>query len=68
MDAGRYAVGIRGFTDRLSRAMLVMVDGRAVYSPLFAGTYWEVQDTLLADTDRIEVIRGPGGTLWAPTR
>lgn len=59
-----YAVGIRGFADRLSRSMLVLIDGRAVYSPLFAGTYWEVQDTLIADIDRIEVIRGPGGTLW----
>ena len=64
MDASRYAIGIRGFADRLSRAMLVMIDGRAVYSPLFAGTYWEVQDTLLADIERIEIIRGPGGTLW----
>jgi iron complex outermembrane receptor protein len=64
MDGAKWAVGVRGFTDRLSRAMLVLIDGRAVYSPLFAGTYWEVQDTLLEDVDRIEVIRGPGGTLW----
>jgi iron complex outermembrane receptor protein len=63
-DAARYAIGIRGFADRLSRAMLVLIDGRAVYSPLFAGTYWEVQDTFLPDIDRIEVIRGPGGSLW----
>ncbi len=63
-DAGRYAVGMRGFADRLARSMLVLMDGRAVYSPLFAGTYWEVQDTLLEDIDRIEIIRGPGGTLW----
>jgi len=64
MDASRYAIGIRGFADRLSRAMLVLIDGRAVYSPLFAGTYWEVQDTFLLDIERIEVIRGPGGSLW----
>ncbi|MGC4081550.1 MAG: TonB-dependent receptor [Vicinamibacterales bacterium] len=63
-DAARYAIGIRGFADRLSRSMLVLMDGRAVYSPLFAGTYWEVQDTLLEDIDRIEIVRGPGGTLW----
>jgi iron complex outermembrane receptor protein len=64
IDAARYAIGIRGFADRLARSMLVLVDGRAVYSPLFAGTYWEVQDTLLEDIERIEIIRGPGGTLW----
>jgi len=42
----------------------VLIDGRSVYTPLFAGVYWEVQDTLLEDIDRIEVIRGPGGTIW----
>ena len=64
LDGGKYAVGIRGFADRLARSMLVLIDGRPVYSPLFAGTYWEVQDVLLAEVDRIEVVRGPGGTLW----
>ncbi|HKC50136.1 MAG TPA: TonB-dependent receptor [Myxococcota bacterium] len=64
IDANTWAVGIRGFTSRLSRAVLVLIDGRAVYSPLFAGVYWEVQDTMLEDVERIEVIRGPGGTLW----
>jgi iron complex outermembrane receptor protein len=64
ISAGTWAIGTRGFADRLARSMLVMIDGRAVYSPLFAGTYWESQDTLLEDVDRIEVIRGPGGTLW----
>jgi iron complex outermembrane receptor protein len=64
IDGGTWSVGIRGFADRLARSMLVLIDGRAVYSPLFAGTYWETQDVLLEDVDRIEVIRGPGGTLW----
>lgn len=64
IDGNKWAMGIRGFTDRLARAMLVMIDGRAVYSPLFAGTYWEVQDIPLMDIERIEVVRGPGGSLW----
>jgi iron complex outermembrane receptor protein len=64
IDANKWAIGTRGFTDRLSRAMLVMIDGRAVYSPLFAGTYWEVQDMPVDDIERIEVVRGPGGALW----
>ena len=63
-NSNRWAVGIRGFASTLSRSVLVMIDGRSVYTPLFAGTYWETQDTLLADVDRIEVMRGPGGTLW----
>ena len=64
VNANKWAVGIRGFTSTLSRSVLVLIDGRSVYSPLFAGVYWEAQDTLLEDVDRIEVIRGPGGTLW----
>ncbi|HEX5070992.1 MAG TPA: TonB-dependent receptor [Vicinamibacterales bacterium] len=64
IDGNKWAIGIRGFTDRLARAMLVLVDGRAVYDPLFAGTYWEVQDIPLDDIERIEVVRGPGGALW----
>lgn len=64
VDANTYAVSIRGLGGSLSRAVLVLVDGRSVYTPFFAGTYWETQDVLLADIDRIEIIRGPGGTLW----
>jgi len=66
IDSSKWSVGIRGFGTRLSRDVLVLIDGRTVYTPLFAGTYWEVQDTLLEDIDRIEVIRGPGGTIWGP--
>ena len=66
IDGVKWAVGIRGFEGRLSRAVLVLIDGRSVYDPLFHGVYWEVQDTLMEDIDRIEVVRGPGGTIWGP--
>src|SRR5688500_99217 len=64
IDSNKWSIGVRGFGSRLSRSVLVLIDGRSVYTPLFAGVYWEVQDTLLEDIERIEVIRGPGGTLW----
>src|SRR5712675_999421 len=63
-DSDHWAVGVRGFGGPFSKSLLVLVDGRSVYSPLFAGVYWQVQDTLLEDIERIEVIRGPGGTIW----
>jgi iron complex outermembrane recepter protein len=66
IDASKWSVGIRGFGSRLTRSVLVMIDGRTVYTTLFAGTYWEVQNVMLEDVDRIEVIRGPGGTIWGP--
>ena len=64
IDGVKWAIGIRGFQSRLSRNLLVLIDGRTVYSPLFHGVYWEVQETLMEDIERIEVIRGPGGTIW----
>ena len=64
IDSDKWSLGVRGFGSRLSRSVLVLIDGRTVYTPLFAGVYWEVQDTLLQDVERIEVIRGPGGTIW----
>ena len=63
-DSDHWAVGVRGFGGQFSKSLLVLVDGRSVYTPLFAGVYWQVQDTLLEDIERIEVIRGPGGTIW----
>ncbi|MGA2135313.1 MAG: TonB-dependent receptor [Bryobacteraceae bacterium] len=66
IDGSQWSVGVRGFGTQLSRSVLVLIDGRSVYTPLFAGTYWDVQDYLLEDIDRIEVIRGPGGTIWGP--
>jgi len=66
IDGDKWSIGIRGFGSRLCRSVLVLIDGRTVYTTLLAGTYWEVQDTLLADIDRIEVIRGPGATIWGP--
>ncbi len=64
VNAGEWAVGIRGFGTRSTNNLLVLIDGRAVYNPLFAGVFWEVQDVLLEDIERIEVIRGPGGAVW----
>ncbi len=66
IDANKWSIGIRGFGSRLARSVLVLIDGRTVYTELFAGTYWEVQNVMLEDVDRIEVIRGPGGTIWGP--
>ena len=59
-----WAISSRGFNTDLANKLLVMIDGRTVYTPLFSGVYWEAQDYLLEDIDRIEVISGPGGTLW----
>jgi len=64
VDSDHWSVAIRGFGAVLASKLLVLIDGRSVYTPLFAGVYWEVQATPLEDIDRIEVIRGPGGTIW----
>jgi iron complex outermembrane receptor protein len=64
VDANKWAVSIRGFNSREANKLLVLVDGRSIYDQLFSGMLWESQDFLLRDVDRIEVIRGPGGTLW----
>lgn len=64
VNGGAWGVTARGFNISTANKLLVLVDGRSTYSSLFGGTFWDVQDTLLADLDRIEVIRGPGGTIW----
>ena len=64
IDASKWAISARGFTDKYANKLLVMIDGRTVYTPAFGGTFWDVQDTLLEDIERIEVIRGPGAALW----
>jgi iron complex outermembrane recepter protein len=64
IDSRQWAITARGFNNTLANKMLVLIDGRTVYTPLYAGVYWDVQDTLLEDIDRIEVISGPGATQW----
>jgi iron complex outermembrane recepter protein len=63
-DAVQYAITARGFNNVLANKMLVLIDGRTVYTPLFSGVFWEAQDVFLDDVERIEVISGPGATLW----
>jgi iron complex outermembrane receptor protein len=60
----RWAVSIRGFNGRFANKLLVLKDGRSVYSPLFSGVQWEAEDAILGDIERIEVIRGPGAAMW----
>jgi iron complex outermembrane receptor protein len=64
VSASGYTVSARGFINTAANKLLVLIDGRAVYTPLFAGVFWDVQDVLFENIDRIEVISGPGGTLW----
>jgi iron complex outermembrane recepter protein len=64
IDAHTWAISARGLNGRFSNKLLVLVDGRSVYTPTFGGVFWDVLDIPLKDIDRIEVIRGPGGSVW----
>ncbi len=64
INSTQWAVSARGFNGRFSNKLLVLMDGRSVYSPLFSGVFWDTQDTLIEDIEQIEVIRGPGASLW----
>lgn len=64
VGSNKWAITSRGFNDQLSNKLLVLIDGRSIYTPLFSGVNWDVQDTIIEDIERIEVVRGPAGTLW----
>ena len=64
VNSSTWASSLRGFTTNPANKLLVLMDGRSLYSPVTSGTFWDAQDTLLADIERIEVIRGPGGSVW----
>lgn len=64
IDANKWAITCRGFNGRFSNKLLVMIDGRTVYSPIFSGVFWDMQDIMVEDIEKIEVVRGPGSTLW----
>ena len=66
IDSDNYAISARGFNSNLADKLLVLIDGRIVYSPLFSGVFWDTQSVLPEDIDRIEVISGPGATQWGP--
>ena len=63
IDATQYAISARGFNNAIGNKLLVMIDGRTVYSPLFSGVFWDAQQVMLEDVERIEVISGAGATL-----
>ena len=64
IDSSEWAVSARGFNDQSANKLLVLQDGRSIYTPLFSGVFWDVQDAMMEDIDHIEVVRGPGATVW----
>ena len=64
VNSSTWAISARGFNGTTANKLLVMIDGRTVYTPLHAGVFWDMHDVVLEDVERIEVVSGPGGTLW----
>jgi iron complex outermembrane recepter protein len=64
IDASQYAISARGFNNAVGNKLLVLIDGRTIYTPIFSGVFWDQQHVMLEDVERIEVISGPGATLW----
>lgn len=64
IDSNKWAISTRGFSAEFANKLLVLMDGRAVYTPFFSGTWWDQEDVMMDDIERIEVIRGPGASLW----
>ena len=64
VNANEWAVSVRGFNSMFSDKLLVLIDGRSVYNRGFSGVFWDGQNMMLSDIERIEAIRGPGGTAW----
>jgi iron complex outermembrane receptor protein len=63
-NGNTWAISSRGFNTTTANKLLVLIDGRSVYTPLYSGVFWDAQDVMLEDVDRIEIIRGPGAALW----
>ncbi len=64
IDGHKWAISTRGSNGQFSNKLLLMIDGRIIYSAIFSGSFWDIQDYVMEDIDRIEVVRGPGGTIW----
>ncbi len=64
LNANQWAISARGFNNTIGNKLLVLIDGRTIYSPLFSGVFWDTHEVVVRDVERIEVISGPGATLW----